>query len=182
MAMAMSLLGAPSGRAAEAPVIKIGVLTDLEGVYSEAAGHGSVVATQLAVDDFMRAHPNAGFRVQVLAGDHRNKPDIGATVARGWFDRDGVDVISDVPGSAIAIAVGTIAREKNKVALFGGAGAMALSGKDCSPHQVLTTYDTYSLVAGTVKPLVASGADTWFFIAADFRRGRRPAGGRRSRR
>ncbi len=156
------------GRAAEQPVLKIGVLTDLEGVYSEAAGHGSVIATQMAADDFMAANPGAGFRAEVLAGDHRNKPDVGAAVARSWFDRDGVDVVTDVPGSAIALAVGTLARERDKAALFGGAGAMELSGRACSPNQVLTTYDTYSLVAGTVRPLVASGADTWFFITADY--------------
>lgn len=156
------------GRAAERPVLKIGVLTDLEGVYSEAAGHGSVIATRMAVDDFMAANPDVGFRVEVSAGDHHNKPDVGATIARSWFDRDGVDVITDVPGSAIALAVGTLVREKDKVALFGGAGTMELSGRACSPNQVLTTYDTYSLVAGTVRPLVASGADTWFFITADY--------------
>ena len=156
------------GRAAERPVLKIGVLTDLEGVYSEAAGHGSVIATRMAVDDFMAANPDVGFRVEMSAGDHHNKPDVGATIARSWFDRDGVDVITDVPGSAIALAVGTLAREKDKVALFGGAGTMELSGRACSANQVLTTYDTYSLVAGTVRPLVASGADTWFFITADY--------------
>jgi len=156
------------GRAAERPVLKIGVLTDLEGVYSEAAGHGSVIATRMAVDDFMAANPDVGFRVEVSAGDHHNKPDVGATIARSWFDRDGVDVITDVPGSAIALAVGTLAREKDKVALFGDAGTMELSGRACSPNQVLTTYDTHSLVAGTVQPLVASGADTWFFITADY--------------
>lgn len=122
----------------------------------------------MAVDDFMAANPDVGFRVEVSAGDHHNKPDVGATIARSWFDRDGVDVITDVPGSAIALAVGTLVREKDKVALFGGAGTMELSGRACSPNQVLTTYDTYSLVAGTVRPLVASGADTWFFITADY--------------
>jgi branched-chain amino acid transport system substrate-binding protein len=168
LALGTAGLAIGRARAADVPTIKIGVLSDMESVYSEAAGKGSVIATQLAVDDFLAAHPDPGFKIEVLAADHHNKPDIGATIVRSWFDRDGVDVITDVPGSAIAIAVGTLAREKDRVALFGGAGAMELSGKACSPNQVLTTYDTYSLVAGTVKPLVAAGADSWFFITADY--------------
>ena len=168
LALGAASLGAAPARAAVPPVVTIGVMTDLEGVYSAAAGHGSVVATQLAVDDFMAASPHAGFSVTVLAGDHRNKPDIGATLARSWFDQGGVDAISDVPGSAIALAIATLAREKDKVVLLSGAGAMDFSGPACSPNQVMTTYDTYSLVAGTVKPLIASGADTWFFITADY--------------
>lgn len=168
--LAAATLAAPALRAAAPTPIRIAVLSDQSGVYSEAAGPGSVLATRMAVADFLATKP--GFEVEVIAGDHQNKPDIGATLARAWYDRDGVDAISDVPGSAVALAVATLTTAKDKVALLGGAGAMDFTGRACSPNVVQTVYDTYSLVAGTVRPVVAQGGTSWFFITADYVFGR----------
>ncbi|HEY4173574.1 MAG TPA: ABC transporter substrate-binding protein, partial [Rhodopila sp.] len=153
-------------RAADRPTIKIGVLTDLNGPNSNGTGEGSVVATKLAMEDFMRLHPDID--VQVLVADYQSKPDIAQSIARDWFDRQGVDFISNVNNSSAALAIATLVREKDKAAIFTTPASSDLTGKACSPNHVQWTYDTYSLGSCTGKALVAEGGDTWFFIAADY--------------
>src|SRR5271168_4439966 len=156
------------GTAAQAEdlAVKIGVLSDMSGLYSDLGGPGSVTAAKLAVQDF---NPAAhGMKVDIVGADHQNKPDIGANIARQWFDVDHVDVIVDVPNSGVALAVNEVAREKNKVFLVSGAGSSDLTGAKCSPNTVHWTYDTWMLANGTGKALVKSGGDTWFFLTADY--------------
>jgi branched-chain amino acid transport system substrate-binding protein len=147
-------------------VIKIGVLNDMSGLYSDLSGQGAVVAAKMAVEDFGAAAK--GMKVEIVSADHQNKPDVGSNTARTWFDRDNVDVIVDVPTSSVALAVNEIAREKNKVFLVSGAAASDLTGPKCSPNTVHWTYDTWALANGTGKAMVKTGGDTWFFITADY--------------
>ena len=147
-------------------VIKIGVLNDMSGLYSDLSGQGAVVAAKMAVEDFGAAAK--GMKVEIVGADHQNKPDVGSNIARTWFDRDNVDVIVDVPTSSVALAVNEIAREKNKVFLVSGAAASDLTGPKCSPNTVHWTYDTWALANGTGKAMVKTGGDTWFFITADY--------------
>ncbi len=147
-------------------VTKIGVMNDMSGLYSDVTGPGSVVAARMAVEDFGAAAK--GMKVEILAADHQNKPDIGANIARRWIDIDKVDVIVDVPTSSIAFAVNEIVREKNKVFLISGAAASDLTGPKCSPNSVHWTYDTWATANGTGKAMVRTGGDTWFFITADY--------------
>lgn len=146
--------------------IKVGVLTDLSGPYADFAGEGTIVGARLAVEEF-RAQ-NATVSVEVVSADHQNKPDVGATIARRWFDREGVDAIVDVANSGVALAVSEIAKEKDKVFLASGPATPDLTGKACSPNTVHWTYDTYALSHGTGSALVKSGGDTWFFLTADY--------------
>src|SRR5271155_1174396 len=146
--------------------VKIGVLTDMSGLYSGIGGPGSVAAAKLAVQDF---NPAAhGMKVDIVVGDHQNKPDIGAGIVRQWYDVDGVDAIVDVPNSGVALAVNEVTREKNKVFLVSNAATSDLTGPKCSPNAVHWTYDTWMLAHGTGKALVKSGGDTWFFLTADY--------------
>ena len=146
--------------------IKIGVLNDMSSVYSDVAGMGSVWAAQKAVEDFNAAAK--GMKVEIVFGDHQNKPDIGSNTVRKWIDTENVDVIVDVPTSSVALAVNEIVREKNKVFLVSGAATADLTGKACSPNTVHWTYDTWMLANGTGKAIVQTGGDTWFFITADY--------------
>ena len=147
-------------------VVKIGVLTDMSSVYSDIGGPGSVAAAKLAVEDFdPAAH---GMKVEVVSADHQNKPDIGANVARKWFDVDGVDMITDVPNSGVALAVNEVTREKNKVFLVANAATSDLTGAKCSPNTIHWTYDTWMLGNATGKAVVKTGGDTWFFLTADY--------------
>ncbi len=122
------------------PVFRIGVLTDLSGLYADVSGPGSVEAARLAVADF---NPEAhGFRVEIIPGDHLNKPDVGSAIVQQWLGAGGVDVVADVPTSSVALAVSGVVREKNKVYLNSGAGTSDLTGVQCSPNTVHWTYDT----------------------------------------
>jgi branched-chain amino acid transport system substrate-binding protein len=146
--------------------VKIGVMSDMSGLYSDLGGPGSVVAAKMAVDDF---NPAAhGLKVEIVSADMQNKPDVGANIARQWFDVDHVDVIVDVPNSGVALAVNEVAREKNKPFLVSGAASSDLTGAKCSPDTIHWTYDTWMLANGTGKALVKTGGDTWFFITADY--------------
>ena len=146
--------------------VKIGVLTDMSGVYSGIGGPGSVAAAKLAVQDF---NPEAhGMKVDIVSADHQNKPDIGAGIARQWYDVDGVDVVVDVPNSGVALAVNEVTREKNKVFLVSNAATSDLTGPKCSPNTVHWTYDTWMLAHGTGGAVVRNGGDTWFFLTADY--------------
>jgi branched-chain amino acid transport system substrate-binding protein len=147
-------------------VIKIGVMNDMSGTYSDLSGQGSVIAARMAVEDFGAAAK--GMKVEIVGADHQNKPDVGSNVVRTWIDRDKVDVIVDVPTSSVALAVNEIVRDKNKVFLVSGAGASDLTGAKCSPNTIHWTYDTWALGNGTGTALVKSGANTWFFLTADY--------------
>jgi branched-chain amino acid transport system substrate-binding protein len=160
------LLATSAGAAMTDGVIKIGVLNDQSGIYADFSGKGSVVAAQMAVDEF--GGKVNGVPVEVIFGDHKNKPDIGSNIARQWFDVEKVDMIVDVPNSGVALAVSEVAREKNKVFLNSGAASSDLTGSKCSPNTVHWTYDTWALANGTGKAVVQSGGDTWFFVTADY--------------
>jgi branched-chain amino acid transport system substrate-binding protein len=154
--------------AAQAQVtkVKIGVMSDMSGLYADLGGPGSVTAAKMAVQDF---NPAAhGLDVEIASGDMQNKPDVGTGLARRWFDVDGVDMIVDVPNSGVALAVNEVAREKNKVFLVSGAASSDLTGAKCSPDTVHWTYDTWMLANGTGRALVKTGGDTWFFITSDY--------------
>src|SRR5579875_2430636 len=166
LAAASGALPAPrTARAATsgAPV-RIGVLNDMSGVYADYQGPGSVVATELAVKDY--GGQVAGVAIEVKSGDHQNKPDIGAAIARRWLDLDGIDMILDVPNSAVALAVADLCRQKNKV--FIGSGTGTLTGEKCSPNTVHWTYDTWSLAHSMGKAVVDRGGKRWFLIVADY--------------
>ncbi len=157
----------PFARArAQSQTIRIGVLNDQSGTYRDDGGPTAVVCARQALIDF--GVSAKGLNVEVIAADHQNKPDIGATIARQWFDRDGVDVILDVPTSSVALAVSSICREKNKIMLNSGGGTSDLTGPQCSPNTVHWTYDTYMLAKSTAGNMVKNGGETWFFIAADY--------------
>ncbi len=153
-------------RAQEDDVVKIGVLTDMSSLYADVGGPGSVAAAKLAVQDFNPAAHN--MKVEVISGDHQNKPDVGANIARQWFDVDKVDMIVDVPNSGVALAVNEVTREKNKVFLGSGPASSDLTGPKCSPNTIQWTYDTWMLANGTGKAVVKTGGDTWFFLTADY--------------
>jgi branched-chain amino acid transport system substrate-binding protein len=139
--LASLMLSSFLATAANAESLKIGVLNDQSGVQADFAGTGSVIAARMAVQDY--GGTVAGMPVEVVTADHQNKADIGANTARQWFDQDGVDVIVDVPNSAVALAVNAIAKQANKVLLVSGGGTSDLTGKDCSPNTVHWTYDTW---------------------------------------
>ena len=145
--------------------VRIGVLNDMSGVYSDFQGPGSVVAAQLAAEDFAKQSKR---KVEILSADHQNKPDVGATIARRWIDVDGVDMIIDLPNSAVALAVSDIVKEKNKVFIGSGAGTALLTGAKCSPNTVHWTYDTWSLGHTLAQAVLQQGDRSWFFITADY--------------
>jgi branched-chain amino acid transport system substrate-binding protein len=147
-------------------VVKIGVLSDMSSLYSDIGGPGSVVAARMAVEDYGRDHK--GLKVEIVSADHLNKPDVGSSIARQWYDVDGVDAIVDVPTSSVALAINQVTREKGKAFLVSGAASSDLTGKACSPNTVHWTYDTWMLANGTGNAIVKTGGDTWFFITADY--------------
>ena len=164
LSAAMTLLLAGAAHAQIS--VKLGVLNDQSGVYSDLTGQGSVVAARLAVEDFKPA--DKGIKVEIISADHQNKPDIGASIARQWFDRDGVDVILDVPTSSVVLAINALTREKNKILISSGGGTSDLTGSQCSPNTIHWTYDTWALANGTATAMVKRGGDTWFFLTADY--------------
>ncbi len=151
---------------AQTPTLKVGVLNDQSGPYRDDGGPTAVVCAQQALIDF--GVSAKGYQVEIISADHQNKPDIGASIARQWIDRDGVDVILDVPTSSVGLAVNTVCREKNKIMLNSGTGTSDLTGPQCSPNTIHWTYDTYMLGKSTGGATVKSGGDTWFFITADY--------------
>lgn len=146
--------------------VRIGVLNDMSGPYKDLAGPGSVLAAQMAAEDF--GGKVAGATVEIVSADHQNKPDIGSGIVRKWFDEDKIDAIADVPTSSVAMAVQDLSRAKEKIFLISGAASAALTGKACSPFSIQTADDTTALSAGTTKAVVKNGADTWFFLTADY--------------
>src|SRR5262249_281189 len=147
-------------------VIKIGVLSDMSGLYADNTGPGAVIAAKLAVEDFGAAAK--GMKVEILSADHQNRADLGSSIANSWFDAPQVDVIVDVANSAVALAVSEAARQKNKVVLASGPATSDLTGPKCNANTIHWTYDTWNLANGTGKAMVNTGGDTWFFITADY--------------
>jgi branched-chain amino acid transport system substrate-binding protein len=146
--------------------VKIGVLTDMNSLYADDTGPGSVAAARMAATDFMKDHPNV--KVEVIAGDHQNKADLGVNLANQWFDIEKVDMIADVPNSGVALAITQIAAQKNKVFLGSGPASSDLTGPKCNANNVQWTYDTWMLANGTGKAIVKQGGDSWFFLTADY--------------
>ena len=150
---------------AASPTLRVGVLNDQSGPYRDTSGTTSVVCTRQAVAEFASAH---GLTVEVIAADHQNKPDIGVSIVRQWFDRDGVDMVVDVPTSSVALAVNSVCAEKNKVYINVGAGTADLTGSQCTPNTIHWAYDTYMLARSTAGSIVKAGGDSWYFITADY--------------
>jgi branched-chain amino acid transport system substrate-binding protein len=148
--------------------VKIGVLNDMSSLYQDTTGPGSVAAVNLAVKDYLAANPSTKLKPSVVFADHQNKPDIGANVAREWYDRDGVDVVIDVPNSAVALAVSEVTKQKNKVNLNTSAGTTRLTGDLCNANTIHWNFDNFALANGTGRAVVATGGDTWFFLTADY--------------
>src|SRR5262249_23703376 len=147
-------------------IIKIGVLTDMSSLYADITGPGSVAAAKLAVEDF--GATAKGIKVEIIGGDHQNKPDVGSNITSTWFDIDKVDVILDVPNSGVALAVSEIARQKNKLFLATGPATSDLTGPKCNANTIHWIYDTWALANGTGKAMVKSGGDSWFFLTSDY--------------
>ncbi|MEP9365941.1 ABC transporter substrate-binding protein [Xanthobacter sp. VNH20] len=164
--MAAASLFAVTAAQAQTTPVKIGVLTDMSSLYSDLAGPGSVWAAKKAVEDF--AATNKDLKVEVVSADHQNKADVGTSIARQWYDVDGVDMIVDTPNSGVALAVSQVTKEKNKVFVNSGAGSSDLTGKACTPNTIHWTYDTWSLANVTGKAVTKNGGDTWFFLTADY--------------
>ena len=152
---------------AQTPTIKIGVLNDQSGPYTNTGGLTSVICAKQALEDFGIAAK--GLNVEVISADHQNKPDVAVSIARQWFDRDGVDVVLDVPTSSVALAVQGVTREKNKIFLASGPASTGLTtGEGCSPNFVHWTYDTFMLARSTGGAMVKAGGDSWYFLTADY--------------
>jgi len=164
-AAALSMPAIHTARAAGG-TIKIGMLDDMSGQYSEASGPGDALAGLMAAEDFMKTHPD--IKVEVVNGDMLMKPDVGATIARQWFDQQGVDAIFGIPHSAVALAVSAIATEKDKVLVLTAAGVPDLTGKYCSKNHIQWTYDLWSNASAIVNGLIDAGGDSWFFIKPDY--------------
>ncbi|WP_321781638.1 ABC transporter substrate-binding protein [Burkholderia pyrrocinia] len=147
-------------------VVKIGVLTDMSSIFSDIGGKGSIVAAQMAVDDF--GGKVLGAPVQVLSADHQNKTDVAATIARDWFDNQHVDMVEDLLPSSVALAVSGVAKEKHRIAIASGAGTTKLSNEACSPYTVQYSYDTYALATNLVKSMTRAGDNSWFFVTVDY--------------
>jgi len=146
--------------------VVIGVMNDMSGLYADIGGPGSLLAAQMAAQDF--GGKVLGKTIEILSADHQNKPDVGATKAREWYDTQGVDMIVDVPTSSVALAVGQVAAEKKRVFISTGAATKSLTNEACNPYMVHYAYDTYALANGTGKAIVKTGGKTWFFLTADY--------------
>src|ERR1700689_5212701 len=156
-----------TGRArAQRPPIRIGVLTDMVGTYAANTGQGSVTGAQLAVEDFLKE--NHDIPVEVVAADLQLKPDVALSISGKWIDTDGVDLITDVPLSSAAFAIGDLVKQKDKVAIFTGGASADITGGHCGPNHLHWVYDTWSMPHGVVDTTVKEGGDTWYFITADY--------------
>ncbi len=164
-AAALSLGTARAQGANDGPV-KIGVLTDMSGLYADIGGPGSVQAAKMAIEDF--GGKLLGKPIELISADHQNKPNVGASIARQWYQRDGVDAIVDVPTSSVALAVQDVSREQKKLFFATGGGASDITGKNCSPYTAHWVYDTYALAHGTGSAIVKQGGKSWFFLTADY--------------
>ncbi|WP_244482499.1 ABC transporter substrate-binding protein, partial [Bradyrhizobium pachyrhizi] len=164
--LACAALSLSTSAFAQDKTVKIGVLNDMSSLYADIGGPNSVVAIKMAVED--SGLLKKGWKIDVLSGDHQNKPDVGVNIARQWVDNEKVDAIADTPNSGVALAVNNLVKEKNIVLLNSGAATADLTGKACTPNTISYTYDTYMLANGTGKALTKAGGDTWFFLTADY--------------
>ncbi|MFB9262572.1 ABC transporter substrate-binding protein [Bradyrhizobium erythrophlei] len=164
--LACTAFGLATPALAQDKTVKIGVLNDMSSLYADIGGPNSVVAVKMAVEDSgLKAK---GWTIEVLSGDHQNKPDVGVNIARQWIDADKVDAIADTPSSGVALAVNNLVKDKNSVLLNSGAATADLTGKACTPNTVSFSYDTYMLANGTGKALTKAGGDSWFFLTVDY--------------
>ena len=166
LALALAAIAGAAQAQISDGMVKIGVLSDMSSLYTDIAGAGSVVAAKMAIED--SGIEKRGVKVELVSADHLNKPDVGSSIARQWYDSDKVDVIVDVPTSSIALAINQITKEKGKVFLVSGAASSDLTGKACTPNTVHWTYDTWMLANGTGGASVKTGGDTWYFLTADY--------------
>ncbi len=146
--------------------VKIGVINDRSGPYADTTGEGSVIAAQMAIDDF--GGSVLGKKIELLSADHQLKPDVAVNIARRWVDREGVDAFADLAGSAVTLAVQEYARNANRIVLNSGSGSSDLNGKSCTPTATQWSFDTYALAASNVRALLKQGLDTWFFLTVDY--------------
>ena len=165
LTVALSLASVTNARAG-ADVVKIGVLNDQTGMNADLSGQGSVIAARMAAED--AGGSVIGKKIEVVFADHQNKADIGSSIATQWYDKDGVDVIADMPFSSVALAVQEIARQRRKIAIYSGPGSSDLTGKACSPYGFHWTFDTVALARGTGSAVVKAGGKKWFFLEADY--------------
>ncbi|MGD0847440.1 ABC transporter substrate-binding protein [Bradyrhizobium sp.] len=155
-----------SSAMAQDKTVKIGVLNDMSSLYADIGGANSVIAAKMAVQD--SGLPDKGWKIEVLSGDHLNKPDVGTNIARQWIDVDKVDAIVDTPTSSVALAVSNLVKEKNAILINSGGASADITGKACTPNTLSVTYDTYMLANGTGKALTQAGGDSWFFLTSDY--------------
>ena len=148
--------------------IKIGVLNDMSGPYADLSGKDSVIAAQMAAEDFAREAGPGAPKVEILSADHQNKADIGAAIARKWADQDGVAAVVDVPNSAVALAINQVEREKDRTFLASSSATSDLTGAQCSKTTVQWVFDTWALANGTARALLQQGGQSWFFLASDY--------------
>jgi len=161
-------LGGVTAKADDAPPLRLGVLTDMSSLYADITGPGSLSAAKMAVEDFQASPHKMKRPIEVVSGDHMNKADLGANIAREWIERSNVDAVIDVPNSAVALAVRNVVQQSNKTLLVSGASSSDLTGKACSPNLVHWSYDTYALSTGTARAVLAEGGKTWFTLTADY--------------
>src|ERR1700759_4570359 len=164
--VAFASIGIAHSAAADDKNVKIGVLNDMSSLYADIGGPGAVVAVKMAVEDSGLAAK--GWKIEVVSGDHQNKPDVGVNIARQWADEQKVDAIADTPNSGVALAVSNVAKEKNIILLNNGGASADLTGKACNANTISFTYDTYMLAHGTGQALTKAGGNTWFFLTADY--------------
>jgi branched-chain amino acid transport system substrate-binding protein len=164
--LACATFGLATSAYAQDKTATIGVLNDMSSLYADIGGPNAVVAVKMAVDD--SGLLAKGWKIEVISGDHQNKPDVGVNIARQWIDTQKVDVIADTPNSGVALAVSNVVKEKNAVLLNNGGASADLTGKACNANTISYTYDTYMLANGTGKALTKAGGDTWFFLTADY--------------
>lgn len=162
----VAMLTAASAQQFSGDAVKIGVLTDLSGVYADFGGQGAVEAARMAVQDF--GGKVNGKAIEVIAADHQNKADVAASKAREWFDTQGVDLITESLNSSVALAVSKVATEKKKLQIVTGAATSRLTNEDCGPYTIHYVYDTYALAKGTGSAVVKAGGESWFFLTADY--------------
>ena len=164
--IAVAAFGSATSASADDKNVKIGVLNDMSSLYADIGGPNSVEAIKMAVED--SGLRDKGWKIEVVSGDHQNKPDVGVNIARQLIDNEKVDAIADTPNSGVALAVNNLVKEKNSVLLNSGAATADLTGKACTPNTISYTYDTYMLANGTGKALTKAGGDSWFFLTADY--------------
>src|SRR3984885_9628192 len=167
MAIGLALVLSPVCAHAELPAtVKVGILNDMNGPFADQSGKGSVVAAQMAAEDF--AAQGGGFKVEILSADHLNKPDVGAQIVREWVDRDGVAAVADAVNSSVGLAVNTVMAEKHRTFIATNVGTSDLTGKFCQPTTVQWTMDTYAMGNTMARAMMGQGADTWYYISFDY--------------